>query len=88
MNEAIATDEASEIAPPWAQACIGAYPDTRSVGPGPGEGVLAESAGLTTITLTVRYPSKAARDAAFQTGMKDGMDQGFTRLDHVLGTMV
>ena len=48
--------------------------------------VLAESGGRTTITLTVVYPSKAARDAALQTGMKEGMDQGFARLDLVLKT--
>ena len=46
--------------------------------------VLTESGGRTTITLTVVYPSKAARDAALQTGMKQGMDQGFARLDTVL----
>lgn len=49
--------------------------------------VLTEVGGRTTITLTVTYPSKAARDAALQTGMKDGMDQGFTRLDTVLKTL-
>jgi uncharacterized protein YndB with AHSA1/START domain len=48
--------------------------------------VLTESGGRTTITLTVVYPSKAARDAALQTGMKEGMDQGFARLDSVLKT--
>lgn len=49
--------------------------------------VLTESGGRTTITLTVIYPSKAARDAALQTGMKEGMDQGFARLDSVLKTL-
>ena len=46
--------------------------------------VLTESGGRTTISLTVLYPSKEARDAALQTGMKEGMDQGFARLDEVL----
>lgn len=49
--------------------------------------VLTESAGQTTITLTILYPSTQARDMALQTGMKDGMDQGFARLDEVLATM-
>jgi uncharacterized protein YndB with AHSA1/START domain len=49
--------------------------------------VLTESDGQTTITITVRYPSKAARDAALQTGMKEGMDQGFARLDALLDTL-
>jgi uncharacterized protein YndB with AHSA1/START domain len=46
--------------------------------------VLTESAGQTTITLTVSYPSKEARDAALETGMKDGMDLGFDRLEKSL----
>src|SRR5262245_28626986 len=46
--------------------------------------VLTESGGRTTISLTVKYPSKEARDAALQTGMKDGMDAGFARLDELL----
>ena len=48
---------------------------------------LAESAGKTTITLTVRYPTKAARDAAVATGMKDGMEATFARLDKLLVTL-
>jgi uncharacterized protein YndB with AHSA1/START domain len=46
---------------------------------------LAESGGKTTITMTIRYPSKQARDAALATGMKAGMDMSFGRLDEVLG---
>ena len=50
--------------------------------------VLTEAGGLTTITLTVQYPSKEARDAALKTGMKSGMDQSFVRLDGLLETLV
>ena len=50
--------------------------------------VLTELAGQTTITITVTYPSMEARDAALQTGMKSGMDQGFAKLDALLGTLV
>ena len=46
--------------------------------------VFTELAGQTTITLTVTYPSREARDAALQTGMKEGMDQGFAKLDALL----
>jgi uncharacterized protein YndB with AHSA1/START domain len=41
---------------------------------------LVESNGRTTMTQTMRYPSKAARDAAFQTGMQDGASVSFERL--------
>jgi uncharacterized protein YndB with AHSA1/START domain len=47
---------------------------------------LAEKDGKTTITQTVLYPSKEARDAALQTGMKEGMDASFDRLDEYLRT--
>lgn len=50
--------------------------------------ILTEAGALTTITITVRYPNKEARDAALKTGMKEGMDQGFARLDTLLETLV
>jgi uncharacterized protein YndB with AHSA1/START domain len=49
--------------------------------------VLTETGGRTTITLTILYPSKQARDAALQTGMKEGMDQSFARLEALLPTL-
>ena len=49
--------------------------------------VLTESGGRTTVTLTILYPSKEARDAALQTGMKGGMDESFARLDALLPTL-
>jgi len=48
---------------------------------------LVEAAGRTTITITVLYPSKEARDMALQTGMKEGMNQGFARLDELLAQL-
>ncbi len=39
----------------------------------------------TTIVCTVLYPSRGARDAALETGMKEGMDQSFDRLAALLG---
>jgi uncharacterized protein YndB with AHSA1/START domain len=50
--------------------------------------VLTESGGLTTITITIQYPSQEARDAALKTGMKTGTDQSFARLDSLLETLV
>ncbi len=48
---------------------------------------LAESKGETTITITVLYPSKEARDAALQMGMKEGMENTFQLLGKYLATM-
>ncbi len=39
----------------------------------------------TLITCTVVYPTKAARDAALETGLKEGMNDSFTRLAAFLG---
>jgi uncharacterized protein YndB with AHSA1/START domain len=50
--------------------------------------VLTESGGQTTITITVLYSSREARDAALQTGAKSGMNQAFARLDTLLGTLL
>ena len=46
-----------------------------------------ESGGLTTITTTVTYPSKEARDAALQTGMADGLEVSYARLDQLLDAL-
>ena len=47
----------------------------------------SEKDGRTTCSLTVLYPSKEARDAAFKTGMEDGVAVSFDRLDQLLRTM-
>ena len=46
--------------------------------------VLTEENGRTKMTLTILYPSKEARDAALQTGMKDGATQSYDRLDEYI----
>ena len=49
--------------------------------------VLTEENGRTTITQTVTYPSLEARDAALQTGMKEGVSISFDRLADYLRTL-
>ncbi len=48
---------------------------------------LTEENGRTTMTSTVLYPSREARDAALKTGMKDGMTQSFDRLAEYLQSL-
>jgi uncharacterized protein YndB with AHSA1/START domain len=43
--------------------------------------VLTERDGGTLLTSTVLYSSKAARDGALQSGMDEGMEAGYARLD-------
>ena len=48
--------------------------------------VFTERDGRTTLTCTVLYASKEARDAALGTGMKEGWAQSYDRLDEHLRT--
>jgi uncharacterized protein YndB with AHSA1/START domain len=50
--------------------------------------VLTEQGGKTTLTLTVQYPSKEARDAAIVGGMNKGLAEGYDRLDEVFASSV
>lgn len=45
---------------------------------------LAEANGITNVTTTIRYASKEDRDAAFATGMTDGMEMSYQALDRAL----
>ena len=45
---------------------------------------LTEKSGVTTQTMTIHYESKAVRDAALKTGMTDGMEMSYQKLDEVL----
>lgn len=46
--------------------------------------VLAEARGTTTSVVTILYASKAARDGAAATGMADGMEASYQRLERLL----
>jgi uncharacterized protein YndB with AHSA1/START domain len=45
---------------------------------------LTEKDGVTTYKMTIRYASKEVRDAALATGMTDGMEQSYRKLDELL----
>ena len=45
---------------------------------------LVEQKGKTTLTTTVRYASREARDNALKTGMTTGMEAGYNLLDALL----
>jgi uncharacterized protein YndB with AHSA1/START domain len=57
----------------------------------PGEGlvttVLVEQGGRTTLTLTVLYESREARDAVLKTPMEHGVAAGYDRLAELLLTL-
>lgn len=74
-----------EIHPPERLVCTeswgGDWPETINAL------VLSEKDGVTTITQTVLYPSKEARDAAMKTGMKEGVSRSFDLLADYVATM-
>jgi uncharacterized protein YndB with AHSA1/START domain len=49
--------------------------------------VLTERGGRTTATNSVLYSSKEARDAALKTGMAEGVEAGYQRLEQLLASM-
>ncbi len=44
---------------------------------------LQEANGVTTLVCTMKFASKEARDGAVSTGMTDGMEMGYARLDEM-----
>jgi uncharacterized protein YndB with AHSA1/START domain len=74
-----------EVVPPerlvTTESWGGEWPDTLNTL------MLTEVDGKTTMTCTVLYPSRQARDAALGTGMKDGWSASYDRLDEHLRTM-
>jgi len=50
--------------------------------------ILGEHASKTTMTATILYKSRAARDAAIQTPMEEGAAEGFDRLAELLETLL
>lgn len=58
----------------------------------PGEAVdtqvLVENGGKTTLTITVLYDSKEARDGVLKSGMTDGISYGYDLLDEVLASQL
>ncbi|HEX6089619.1 MAG TPA: SRPBCC family protein [Gemmatimonadales bacterium] len=49
-----------------------------------GTAVLTERDGRTTLTTTIRYDSKAIRDAVLRSPMESGVAQGYDRLEELL----
>jgi uncharacterized protein YndB with AHSA1/START domain len=47
---------------------------------------MTEKGGVTTHKMTIHYESKEVRDAALKTGMTDGMEQSYQKLDEVLAS--
>jgi uncharacterized protein YndB with AHSA1/START domain len=75
-----------EIAPPDRLVFTEVWDDDWTAGETLVTLTFAERAGKTTLTQTVLYSSRAARDGALKTGMEHGVAQSFDRLAQLLAT--
>lgn len=73
-----------EIVPPERLVATEVFDESWYPGEALDTSVLVEQGGKTTLTLTVLYESREARDAALSTGMEDGMAASYDRLADLL----
>jgi predicted enzyme related to lactoylglutathione lyase/uncharacterized protein YndB with AHSA1/START domain len=73
-----------EIVPPERIVCTQLFDQDWTGGEAVGTLVLTESAGKTTMTNTILYASREAREAVLKTPMEQGMAMGYDRLAELL----
>jgi uncharacterized protein YndB with AHSA1/START domain len=73
-----------EIAPPARLVFTEIWDDDWTGGEALNTLAFTEHAGKTTLTQTVRYSSRAARDGALKTGMEQGVAMSYDRLAELL----
>jgi uncharacterized protein YndB with AHSA1/START domain len=77
-----------EVEPPRLLAYTERFDDQWYPGDALDVAVLEEAGGATTLTTTVTYASRAARDAALASPMARGVSESYRRLDRVLTSRV
>jgi uncharacterized protein YndB with AHSA1/START domain len=75
-----------EVTPPQRIVQTENYDDAWYPGEATGTLVLAEKSKQTTLTLTVRYGSKATRDGALKSPMAEGVGAGWDALEALLSS--
>lgn len=73
-----------EVVPPERIVCTQLFDQDWTGGEAVGTMVLTERDGKTTLTNTMLYSSKEARDAVLKTPMEQGMAMGYDRLAEML----
>lgn len=76
-----------EVVPPQRLVNTQLFDQDWTGGEAVGTLVLTEKNGKTTSVNTVLYASKQSRDGALSTGMADGMETGYVRLEEVLASL-
>lgn len=74
-----------EVEPPERTVATEAFDEDWTGGPTTVTTSFEAVGRATVVTTLVEYVSREARDAAFRTGMADGMEAGYHRLDLLLG---
>jgi uncharacterized protein YndB with AHSA1/START domain len=76
-----------EIVPPERLVATEKFDDAWYPGEAVGTMVFTEREGRTTLTYTMLYESREARDIALRSGMETGMEAGYDRLAAVLASL-
>lgn len=76
-----------EIAAPWRLVSTELFDEAWYPGEAVNTLVLTEHDGRTTATLKTLYASAQSRDAALKSGMADGVDTSYDRLEGVLASL-
>ena len=76
-----------EVAPPGRFVATERFDDPWYPGEALVTYALAEQAGITTLTLTVLYESREARDAVLKTPMEKGVAMSYDRLEQLLASL-
>jgi uncharacterized protein YndB with AHSA1/START domain len=76
-----------EVVPPERLVQTEAFDESWYPGEAVGTVVLVEHDGKTTLTMTVRYESREARDAVLKTPMEQGVAAGYDKLEKFLATL-
>jgi uncharacterized protein YndB with AHSA1/START domain len=76
-----------EVAPPERIVATERFDQSWYPGEAVGTIVMIEQGSRTTLTLTVRYESREARDAVLRSPMEQGVAAGYDKLAEVLATM-
>jgi uncharacterized protein YndB with AHSA1/START domain len=75
-----------EVVPPERMVCTQLFDQDWTGGEAVGTLVLTEKNGKTTLTNTVLYASRDARDAVLKTPMEHGVAAGYDRLEELLAS--
>jgi uncharacterized protein YndB with AHSA1/START domain len=76
------------VAPPERLVATERFDESWYPGEALDTSIFTETAGKTTVTLTVLYESREARDGVLKSPMEEGMVAGYDRLEELLASQL